>query len=185
MKVRIAIAKEIAAPSPRPADPIDALYERHLGQVKRWARQLSGPGVDLEDLVHDVFCIAFRKGFRDRGEASVDTWLFRITHHEVRARRRRSRLRQMLLGRHQDRLVPVAPDTPQEELERREQHARLYRALDRLPDRYRTALILFEIEELSGEQVAEITETSEAAVWVRLHRGRAKLIELLQENGQA
>ena len=161
------------------------LYQRHLGQVKRWTRQLAGPSADLEDLVHDIFLIAFRKGFQDRGEASVDTWLFRIAHNEIRARRRRSRLRQVLLGRHQDVLVPLAPNTPQQEMERRERHARLYRALDRLPDRYRTALILFEIEDLPGERVAEMTKTTLSAVWVRLHRGRERLLQLLAEDDLA
>ncbi len=179
MKPRLAIAKETAGTSAAPADPVDALYQGHLSQVKRWARQLAGPAADLEDLVHDVFLIAFRKGFQDRGEASVDTWLFRITHHEVRARRRRSRLRRLLLGRHQDTLVPPAPNTPQQEMERRERHARLYQALDRLPDCYRTTLILYEIEELSSERVAELTETTVGAVWVRLHRGRQRLVEIL------
>jgi RNA polymerase sigma-70 factor (ECF subfamily) len=179
MKPRLAIAKGNTGGSTAPADPIDALYERHLNQVKRWARQLGGPDMDLEDLVHDIFLVAFRKGFQDRGEASVDTWLFRITHHEVRAKRRRSRLRQLLLGRHQDTLVPLAPNTPQQEMERRERHLRLYQALDRLPDCYRTTLILYEIEELSGERVAELTETSVGTVWVRLHRGRERLVELL------
>ncbi len=185
MKPRIAIASETASPGARPEDPVDVLYARHLSRVKRWARQLLGPGMDVEDLIHDVFCIAFRKGFEDRGEASVETWLFRITVNEAKAKRRRHRLRQFLLGRHQDQLVPAAPDTPQQELERQEKHARLYRALDRLPDRYRTPLILFEIEELSGERVAEITKTSEAAVWVNLHRGRAKLLKLLREEENA
>ena len=174
--------KPATAPDAPGGDPVDALYDRHLGQVRRWASQLAGPGAELEDLVHDIFLIAFKKGFQDRGQASIDTWLFRITHHEVRARRRRSRLRHVLLGRHQECLTPPAPNTPQQEMERRERHARLYRALDRLPDRYRTALILFEIEELSGEQVAKMTETSLSTVWVRLHRGRERLLELLAED---
>jgi RNA polymerase sigma-70 factor (ECF subfamily) len=182
MMQRFATAKEATAASERRADFIDAFYERHLNQVKRWAQQLAGPAADPEDFVHDVFLIAFKKGFQDRGQASVDTWLFRITHNEVRARRRRSRLRQVLLGRHQDCLTPPAPNTPQQEMERQERHARLYRALDRLPDRYRTTLILFEIEELSGEQVAERTGTSLNTVWVRLHRGRERLLQILAED---
>lgn len=185
MKLRPAIAPQTATPGDHSADSIDALYARHLSRVKRWARQLLGPGMDVQDLVHDVFCIAFRKPFQDRGEAAVDTWLFRITLREAQAKRRRQRLRQFLLGRHREQLMPAAPATPQQELERQEQHARLYRALDRLPDRYRTPLILFEIEELSGEQVAEIIQITEAALWVRLHRGRAKLLELLQEEERA
>ena len=185
MKPRLAIAKVSTGASAGPVDPIDRLYERHLGQVKRWARQLAGPTADLEDIVHDIFLVALRKGFGFRGEASVDTWLFRITHNEVRAKRRRSRLRQLLLGRNQDTLVPPAPNTPQQEMERRERHVRLYQALDRLPDCYRTTLILYEIDELSGEQVAALTETSVGTVWVRLHRGRERLVELLAQEDLA
>jgi RNA polymerase sigma-70 factor, ECF subfamily len=181
MKSRPASANPALGESASPAEPIDTLYERHLGRVKRWARQLAGPTADLEDLVHDIFLVALKKGFRDRGEASVETWLFRITHREVQAKRRRLRLRQLLLGRNQDTLVPAAPNSPQQELERRERHARLYRALDRLPDKYRTTLILYEIEELSCEQVAELTEASLGTVWVRLHRGRERLVQLLVE----
>lgn len=182
MKPRFAIPKETAASGGPLLDPIDAFYDRHLEQISRWAKQLAGPGVEIEDLVHDIFLIAFKKGFQDRGVASIDTWLFRITHNEVRARRRRNRVRQILFGRHQTCLEAPPPNTPQQEMERQERHARLYRALDRLPDSYRTALILFEIEELSGDQVAERTKTSLSTVWVRLHRGRERLEQLLAED---
>jgi RNA polymerase sigma-70 factor (ECF subfamily) len=74
-----------------------------------------------------------------------------------------------------------APSTPQEEIERRERHVRLYQALDQLTDAHRTVLILYEIEGLSGEDVAELTGISLGAVWVRLHRGRAKLLDLLSK----
>jgi RNA polymerase sigma-70 factor (ECF subfamily) len=181
MKLRFAIAKEATTAGTRRSDLVDTLYERHLGKVKRWARRLAGPWMDLEDVVHDIFLIAFRKGFQFRGDASVETWLFRIAEREIRGKRRRIRLRQALLGLHQDTLVPPPPDTPQEEMERQERHARLYRALDRLPDRYRTALILFEIEELPGERVAEMTGVRLSAVWVTLHRGRERLLRLLTE----
>lgn len=182
MKPRAATVDDDIDRRPTPTNaPGDVLYERHVSQVKRWASQLAGPSADLEDLVHDIFLVALRKGFQDRGEASIETWLFRITHHEVQARRRRSRLRQLLLGRNQQVIEPPPPNTPAQEVERRERHARLYRALDRLPDKYRTTLILYEIEELSCEQVAELTFASVGTVWVRLHRGRERLVQILEE----
>jgi RNA polymerase sigma-70 factor (ECF subfamily) len=96
---------------------------------------------------------------------------------------RRGFIRRLLFNRHQETLASLAPSpsTPQEEIERRERHVRLYQALDQLPDGYRTALILYEIEGLSGEEVAELTGTSLGTVWVRLHRGRAKLLEVLDK----
>jgi RNA polymerase sigma-70 factor, ECF subfamily len=167
-------------------DPLDALYEEHSADVKRWAWRLAGPREDLEDLVHDVFLVALRRRFTFRGQASVRTWLFRITHLVVRNRMRRKFLRGLIFRRHQDELVDAAaiPASPQDEIERRERHVRLYDALNKLPDSYRTTLILYEIEGMSGEEVAELTGVSLGTVWVRLHRGRAKLVDRLNEGGE-
>src|SRR5206468_11658292 len=55
-------------------------------------------------------------------------------------------------------------------LERRRSAELIYRALDGLADHYRTVFILFEIEGLSGEKIAELTNTRVATVWVRLNR---------------
>jgi RNA polymerase sigma-70 factor (ECF subfamily) len=164
-------------------DRLDELYARHASDVKRWVRRLAGPSADVDDLLHDVFVIALRRRFTFRGEANVTTWLFRITHHVVRSRQRRSYLRALLFGRHQDALAEATTPsaTPHEEVERREQHVLLYQALGRLPDAYRTALILYEIDGLSGEAVAELIGISLGTLWVRLHRGRAKLLACLSE----
>jgi RNA polymerase sigma-70 factor, ECF subfamily len=179
MKPRLAMPSGPPASPAQAPEPIEALYSQHLSQVKRWARRLAGPTADLEDLVHDVFLVALRRGFQSRGEASVDTWLFCITQRVVWGKRQRSRLRQLLLGQNQDEIAPVESETPQRELERREQNLRLYRALDRLPEAYRTALILYELEELSGEEVARLTGVPLGTVWVRLHRGRERLMKIL------
>ena len=164
-------------------EPLDRLYEEHASDVKRWARRLAGPRADLEDLVHDVFVIALRRRFVSRHQANVTTWLFRVTENVVRNRMRRGFIRRLLFNRHQETLVSLAPSpsTPHEEVERYERHVRLYQALDQLPDCYRTTVILYEIEGLSGEEVAELTGTSLGTVWVRLHRGRAKLLDLLSK----
>jgi RNA polymerase sigma-70 factor, ECF subfamily len=169
-----------------PADALDELYDAYAADVSRWARRLAGPAVDVEDLVHDVFVVALSRAFTFQGGATVRTWLFRITHHVVRNRRRRSFLRGLLFRRRQDEIAAAlpTPPTPHQELERREDHARLYRALDRLPDRYRTTLILYEIDGLASDEVAELTGVSVGTVWVRLHRGRAKLLEYLMSEGE-
>lgn len=163
------------------ADALDELYDAYAGDVTGWARRLAGPTADLEDMVHDVFVVALRRGFTFQGDATVKTWLFRITHHVVRNRMRRGFVRGLLLRRRQDEMAAAmpAPPTPHQEMERREDEQRLYRALDRLPDRHRTALILYEIEGLSSDEVAELTGASVGTVWVWLHRGRAKLAEYL------
>ena len=177
-----------AADMPCRRDSIDAvldrIYERHVADVDHWVRRLTGPREDVEDLVHEVFLVAVRRRGSFRGEASVKTWLFRIAHNVVRGRRRRERVRRWLFARHAEELPAerVAIVTPLEEIEQREQSARLYAALDRIPDDYRVALILYEIEGLSGEQVAELLGVPLGTIWVRLHRGRARLLcELSRE----
>jgi RNA polymerase sigma-70 factor (ECF subfamily) len=164
-----------------PADAVDGLYDAHAADVMRWARRLAGPAVDIEDMVHDVFVVALQRAFTFQGGATVKTWLFRITHHVVRDRMRRGFLRGLLFRRRQDEMVAAMPSpaTPHQELERHEDHQRLYRALDRLSDHYRTALILYEIEGLASDEIADLTGVSVGTVWVRLHRGRAKLFAYL------
>ena len=58
MKPRFALAKETTGGSTTPATPVDTFYDRHLSQMKRWARQLAEPGANLEDFVHDIFLVA-------------------------------------------------------------------------------------------------------------------------------
>jgi RNA polymerase sigma-70 factor (ECF subfamily) len=168
------------------SDTLDDLYDAYAADVMRWARRLAGPGADIEDLMHDVFVVALRRRFTNRGNGSVRTWLFRITHHVVLRRRRRAYVRGLLFGRRKDELSADAPpaSTPYEEIERRERHLRLYRALDTLSDDYRTALILYEIEGLPGEEVAQLTGISLGTLWVRLHRGRAKLLARLSAESE-
>jgi len=166
------------------ADALDELYDAYASDVTRWARRLAGPSADIEDMVHDVFVVALQRAFTFRGGATVRTWLFRITHHVVRSRLRRSFLRGLLFHRRQDEMVAAVPSpaSPYQELERREDHQRLYGALDRLPDRYRTAIILYDIDGLSSDAVAKLTGVNVGTVWVRLHRGRAKLSEYLRND---
>jgi RNA polymerase sigma factor (sigma-70 family) len=157
---------------------LDRIYERHVADVHRWTTRLSGPGEDVEDVVHEVFLIAMRRYGEFRGDSKVSTWLFRITARVVSSRRKRERARRWSFSRHvedpaSERLAMV---TPLDELETRERSARLYHALDELPDRYRTPLILYEIEGLPGPALAELLGMSLGALWVRLHRGRARLL---------
>ena len=164
----------------------DHLYESYEPMVERWVRRLCGPSADVEDLIHDVFVVALRRRREFRGDAKVSTWLFRITQLVVRKRRFRHRLRQYLdvLHRgHEEATAPPSP-TPLEVLEERQRCARLYAALDRLPDTYRTAIILCDIESLGAEEAGHLLGLTANAVWVRVHRGRAMLLQQLTRGEQ-
>ena len=167
-------------------DP-EQLYEKYEPLVERWVRRLAGPEAEVEDLVHDVFLVALRRHHEFRGDAEISTWLFRITQLIVRKRRFRRRLHgflnQMFRG-HSTALAPRCP-TPLEELERRQQCALLYQALDRLPEKYRTPIIMFDIDGRSAAEVAGLLDIKVNAVWVRIHRARARLQNDLCAEGKS
>ena len=174
----------LATSEPEVGESIEQIYDRYAPQVERWARRLAGPRFDAEDMLHDIFLVVLRRRHEFRGEAKISTWLFRITQQVVRWRRRNDALRRLLWGQHSQPLAEARASvpTPVEELERREKSLQLYAALDRLPEKYRTTLVLFALEGLSGDEIATLLGTDANTVWVRLHRARAKLADLLVED---
>jgi RNA polymerase sigma-70 factor (ECF subfamily) len=119
-----------------------------------------------------------------RGDSSAATWLFGITERVVRHRRRRARWRRWLTGSADDsagHLVASGPD-PLRAVESRETAAEVYRVLDRLPDRDRQVLILFELEELTAEEVGKLLGIQASNARLRLHRARARFMRLYEKH---
>lgn len=165
---------------------LEELYERYAPMVERWVGRLAGPSADLEDLVHDVFVVAFRRRTEFRGDAKLSTWLFRITEHVVKKRRFRDRVGALFGRRYQQALHAVAPPsvTPVEDAQRRQETGRLYRALDRLAEKDRTVIILYDLDGHSAQEVGELLGIQANAVWVRVHRARARLLLELEAQGK-
>jgi RNA polymerase sigma-70 factor (ECF subfamily) len=171
----------VVARSAGAAKPQDAsvIYRQHGKSIRRWALRLGGSLVDADDIVQDVMMVVHRRLGEFRHEAQIETWLYKITQYVASARRRRERGRCWLSGHTGDyaKDVPAPSPTPLEEMERREASAGVHATLAQLADTYRETIVLFEIEGLSGEQVAARTTTSVQTVWVRLHRGRQQFRE--------
>lgn len=177
-----------SAPASPAAIDLDEMYRSHAARVARWVGHLGGPTADVDDLVHEIFLVADRRLPDFRGDAKLTTWLYGITERVVRGRRRNERIRRWLgRTRRDDMQRALSPTqlTPIEELERRRAVDTVYRILDRLPDKYRDVLILFELEGASGEEIAALTERKLATVWVHLHRARTRFLEEIErENGE-
>ncbi len=159
---------------------IGDLYKAHAATVARWATRLGGPEIDPEDVVHEVFLVAHRRLGEFRGEAKPATWLFRTTDLIVRAHRRKVRLRALLRRSvdegHEGGAIGSSPLSPVEELIERQRARLVYRALDSLGEKYRSVFVLFELEGLSGDEIAALTGIKVATVWVRLSRARARFV---------
>jgi RNA polymerase sigma-70 factor (ECF subfamily) len=150
------------------------LYRLYGDTVARWSARLGGPEADVEDLVQEVFLVIARKFKGFRGASKVETWLFGITANVVRNRRRREHRWGWLksLAEQAARSMPTSAADPSESLEQRETAARFYRVLDGLSEAQRNAMILFDVEGLSGEEIAELTGVRPETVFMRLMRGR-------------
>ena len=165
---------------------VETIYRAHADDVARWARRLGGPDIDVEDVVHEVFLVVQRRLAEWRGDAQITTWLYEITFRVVRDRRARWRWRRWsggTAGRESTAtgtdLNELAADQPDalDLLQRREASTVLYRILDGIGEKYRTVIILFELEGKSGDEIAALTETSLSNVWVRLYRAREKVLK--------
>jgi RNA polymerase sigma-70 factor (ECF subfamily) len=166
------------------------VFRAHAKTVSRWASRLLGPGEDCQDVVQEVFIVVRDKLSRFDGQAEITTWLYEITVRVVREWRRRRRWWRWVTGtgpspsRGRAQHLPLPEDGTQDpvaRLEERERVLLLYRVLDGLGDAHRTTFILFELEGLSGERIAEITGTRVGTVWVRLSRARRAFIEGMRQ----
>jgi len=158
------------------------IYRRHAADVGRWAARLGGPSLDVDDVVQEVFVVVNRQLPRFRGDAKLTTWLFRITDRVVRNHRRWRAVRRVmthLTPRHGER-VASRDATPLEALERHAAARMAYEVLDQVPDKYRRVLILAELEELPGEEIAQLLDVPIATVRVWLHRARRLFLARVQ-----
>lgn len=155
---------------------LDAVYRAHAALVSRWIERLDPQG-DTEDLLHDVFVVVQRRLHEFRGDASITTFLYAVTLRVVTGARRKRRLRQVLLSAFSPVLREGQKDqrTPEGALTRDRAATMLYELLDELGERDRTLLILFELEELPGREIAELLGMPERNLWAALHRARERL----------
>ena len=175
------------------AGALEALMGRHAGRVYRLAYGITRNPADAEEVVQDVFLTVVRKGGSFEGQATLATWMYRVTMNAALNRRRGKRrelevsLEEHLptytenghrAGDRSDLLVDWS-STPEEWVLSGESRRVLENAIDSLPDHYRAVLVLRDVEELSNEEVASIVGDSLASVKSRLHRARMALREQL------
>jgi RNA polymerase sigma-70 factor (ECF subfamily) len=155
-------------------------------------RMVTDPA-DAADTTQDVFLKVFRGIKQFHGESSLKTWIYRIAVHEASNRRRwwfRHKSKEtsiepglattesgMALGI-KDSLVDES-DSPFDRFAHEEVRARVEDELRKVSEPYRTTLILRDLEEMSYEEIAEITQVSLGTVKSRLTRGREALRQRL------
>ena len=170
------------------AKAFEAFVLEYQGMVYNTCYSFLNHREDAEDVAQEVFIDAFRSIDSFRGDASLSTWLYRLSMNKsldfIRARKRKKRGSGLLSFFGSDDMSKLnVSDTkqPQELLEEDEKRQILMAAIDRLPDRQKQAIILSKFEGLSQEQAAEVMEASVASVESLLVRAKKKLRELLSD----
>jgi RNA polymerase sigma-70 factor (ECF subfamily) len=165
-----------------------ALVRGHADSMLAVARRFLRCEADCADVVQEAFVSEFGSIDAYEGAARLGTWLHRIVVNtalmKLRARSRRRVVPQAdlrPLGDDGGAVEPAVWDEPVgERLERAETRARVRACIDRLPEPYRTVLVLRDIEEFDTHQTADILDISIPAVKTRLHRARLALRDLLE-----
>ena len=164
----------------------DELYHRFRRQVAGNLYRVLGDRTDLEDLVQEVFVIAFRGLDRFRGDARLSTWLYRICVNVALGRIRTRRRRPTAIGVN-DLDVAAAdptherPETPEKSLQRQRDRERVYRALEHLAPKKRVVLYLHEIEGLDLKEIAYLVESNPVTVRTRLFYARREFYRAIAE----
>jgi len=152
------------------------LVENYQDRVFNTAIGIVQNAEDAEDVAQEVFIQVYRSVNSFKAESKLSTWIYRITttraldHLRSRKSKKRFGILQRLFGDNNEALFEL-PDFnhPGIALDRKENAARLFKAIDKLPENQKIAFTLHKLENLSYQEISEIMRTSVAAVESMMH----------------
>lgn len=154
-------------------DELERLYQAHGAEIRQAMARLA-PELDADDLLQEVFLTAVRK-VDDFGRSDVPlAWLYGVAVKIAATRRKTARLRKWL-GLQRPDAQTVAVDSPSRTREQRDAQRMLGIALEGLSTAKRDVFVLFELQGLSGEQIAAALGIPVKTVWTRLFHARREV----------
>jgi RNA polymerase sigma-70 factor, ECF subfamily len=161
---------------------IESVFRNYVDDVHRIVARLLGPSAgraDVEDVVQLVFIAIQRALPRFRGDSKLSTWVYGVSARVVMTQLRGWRRHRRLLAALGDHLQAADTYTPEQSASERQELARVWRCLLRIKPKKRVVYIMHELEDLSGNEIAEALEIPVATVWTRLHHARKELLAAL------
>ncbi|KAF0186670.1 MAG: RNA polymerase sigma factor [Hyphomonadaceae bacterium] len=167
-----------------------AIMRRGSQRLFRVARSIMKDDAEAEDVVQEAYVRAFANLDAFRGDASIFTWLTRITINEANGRLRKRRnvvgMEQVEAAQGSGAHVIMFPNagpamSPEEDAARMQVRRLIETAIDDLPETFRTVFVLRDIEECSVAETAQSLDLREETVKTRLHRARRMLRAALNE----
>jgi RNA polymerase sigma-70 factor (ECF subfamily) len=151
------------------------LYDAHVERVFRLAFRLTGETELARELTQESFVRAFAQLGRFRGESALSTWLHRVTISVVsNAMRKVKRFRARETDLDEAGLISVESRVADPDL-----REKLHRAIDELPEIYRTTFVMHDVEGYTHEEIASVLGVAEGTCKSRLSVARAQLREKL------
>jgi RNA polymerase sigma-70 factor (ECF subfamily) len=185
-------AELVAAARAREPGAFQAIMRNNNRRLYRVARAVLGDDAEAEDVVQEAYLKAFQNLASFRGESSLTTWLTRIAVNEALGRRRRRRPTVDLcnldvIDEQGEARVLISPNTavganPENDASRVQVRRLLERAIDELPEIFRTVFVMREVEQMSVEETASQLNILPETVKTRLHRARRLLRTALKEH---
>jgi RNA polymerase sigma-70 factor (ECF subfamily) len=165
----------LPATRPTPIPPPRALVSAHGPLVFAMCARLAS---DPEDCYQEIWekVLGALDGFDPAGPASIATWIATIARRHLIDRHRRRQVRGQVVS---IAGLPSLEPAADEAIARRQRQARVEAALQRLPDPHRRVVVLHHLHGVPLEQLAEEEGVAIGTIKSRLHRGRARLAELL------
>jgi len=172
----------------------DKLVINYQNRIYNTCYRILGNYEDANDSAQDVFISVFRSLKKFRFRSSFSTWIYRITINTCRNKLRsagyRRRMKTVRLynpvdGKEESLSMEIGDDnrTPAKELARKEKAILIQNAIDSLPDPQKTVVVLRDVEGLTYEEIASITELNLGTVKSKIARARHKLREKLSPPG--
>jgi RNA polymerase sigma-70 factor (ECF subfamily) len=158
------------------------LYDAHFAFIYGVVRRLGTPAEECEDVCQEAFVVAFRRlgSFR---EGEVRNWLYRIAANVASERHRKRRVRRTFQELWGKRDEPEPSRTPEHDVEAREAERTVGRALEGMAAKKREVFVLFELEGLSGDEIAARLGCKVETVWSRLHYARKEFERAVKRQG--
>ncbi|RPJ59719.1 MAG: RNA polymerase sigma factor [Acidobacteria bacterium] len=164
----------------------EVIMRRHNQRLYRTVRAILGGDDEAEDAMQDAYIQAYRHLGQFEGRSSLATWLTRIAVNQCLSRLRKQRHIYPIDTELEKKMIENIDDArpgPEKQMLNREVRRVLELAIEQMPARYRSVLILRDVEGLSTAEAAEALGMSVEAVKVNLHRARTYLRKALKQKG--
>ena len=141
--------------------------------------QRHGPGS-----LQEVFVTVYRKIGTFEGRADFHTWLYRVTVNAVGREHRMRKVRRWLFAESAEDPEAIGIDAKQpSQYEEKEKKEIVYRVLEKINERKRTVFVMYELEEMTAEEIARVLEIPVNTVYSRLHHARKEFRQHIKRLG--